>query len=159
MKRVFAKHAHDPANGVFGDCLRACIASLLDLEADSVPHFMYDGCSGEVGWARVNSFLAPRGLALMWIEVAPGGELGVEAYHMLAGLNGYGDQHVVIAHSMEPVHNPDTATNDFMAPETWLKPYDDSGTFHVGILVATSKRTSPFAQFALPKPEAANVVV
>lgn len=30
---------HNPAEGRYGDCFRACIASLLDLPAEEVPHF------------------------------------------------------------------------------------------------------------------------
>ena len=31
---------HDPENGKIGDCFRACVASLLDLPLEKVPHFM-----------------------------------------------------------------------------------------------------------------------
>jgi hypothetical protein len=31
---------HDPANGVIGDCWRTCVACLLDVEPETVPHFI-----------------------------------------------------------------------------------------------------------------------
>lgn len=53
---------HDPANGQYGDCMRAMIASLLELPIATVPHFlqMAKGNPGDF-WHRVNSFLAERG--------------------------------------------------------------------------------------------------
>ena len=38
--RSFQKQAnrHDPENGIFGDCYRTCLAGLLGVDRDSVPH-------------------------------------------------------------------------------------------------------------------------
>lgn len=33
------RNRHDPANGIYGDCHRAALASLLELSLDDVPHF------------------------------------------------------------------------------------------------------------------------
>jgi hypothetical protein len=30
---------HDPDNGTFGDCHRCCVAAILDLAPEEVPHF------------------------------------------------------------------------------------------------------------------------
>jgi hypothetical protein len=30
---------HDPANGKYGDCFRACVASLMEFPCEKVPHF------------------------------------------------------------------------------------------------------------------------
>lgn len=38
MKPVRQLYRHDPANGVYGDCWRACIASVLELPIEDVPH-------------------------------------------------------------------------------------------------------------------------
>lgn len=56
---------HDPDNNVYGDCMRATLASLLDLPAAEVPHFMEDNPSVEVYHQRISEFLAPKGLALL----------------------------------------------------------------------------------------------
>ena len=42
MKPVKQLFHHDPANGVWGDCFRAVIASVLSLPVEAVPHF-FDG--------------------------------------------------------------------------------------------------------------------
>jgi len=36
QKQLFG---HDPTQGVYGDCARACVACLLDLPIEDVPHF------------------------------------------------------------------------------------------------------------------------
>jgi len=39
---------HDPGNGMYGDCFRACIASLLDYDdPENVPHVFKDYRSGD----------------------------------------------------------------------------------------------------------------
>ncbi len=40
MKYHTQKFRHDPDNDTYGDCFRTCLACLLDLERDDVPHFM-----------------------------------------------------------------------------------------------------------------------
>ena len=48
---------HDPENGLYGDCYRACVACLLNLEVDQVPHFYHDGCNSEIGDKRCREWL------------------------------------------------------------------------------------------------------
>jgi hypothetical protein len=58
MKPVDQSILHDPSNGQFGDCMRAMVASILELSIDEVPHFMHDGTKdGVVFNQRVNAFL------------------------------------------------------------------------------------------------------
>src|SRR5690606_19121466 len=47
---------HDPPHS-YGDCIRACVASLLDMECEQVPHFYEDG-DGERGFERMRVWLA-----------------------------------------------------------------------------------------------------
>lgn len=56
---------NDPPNS-YGDCLRACIASLLDLPTTEVPHFVRDGCEPHVTYDRVRKWLAERQLVPMF---------------------------------------------------------------------------------------------
>jgi hypothetical protein len=35
------RYGHNEADGTFGDCHRTCIAMILDLDRDEVPHFMH----------------------------------------------------------------------------------------------------------------------
>lgn len=39
MKIQKQKYEHDPKNGVYGDCYRTCVAMILDMDRDDVPHF------------------------------------------------------------------------------------------------------------------------
>lgn len=58
---------HDPENGIFGDCFRASLASLLDLPIIGVPHFLYDGDADK--WTeRLNAFLSPMGYFMMTVS-------------------------------------------------------------------------------------------
>lgn len=54
MKRQFCKVKHEPENGTYGDCLRACVATVL---GHDVPHFFEDGCDGETGIQRLREYL------------------------------------------------------------------------------------------------------
>lgn len=52
---------HDPPNS-YGDCSRACIASILDIEdPNTVPHFCEDGDNGEAADKRLDFFLQDFG--------------------------------------------------------------------------------------------------
>lgn len=39
MKIQKQKYEHDPENGIYGDCYRTCVAMILDMDRDTVPHF------------------------------------------------------------------------------------------------------------------------
>lgn len=46
----------------YGDCMRACIASLLDLPIADVPHFLRDADGKSLGfWDGIYDFLEARG--------------------------------------------------------------------------------------------------
>lgn len=57
---------HDPANGKFGDCTRCCIAALLDLPPEAVPHFFetFSDLKGSAVWQSVDDYLRTQGLAM-----------------------------------------------------------------------------------------------
>lgn len=42
MRPQLQKHLFNDGSGVVGDCHRTCIAMILDLDRDEVPHFMED---------------------------------------------------------------------------------------------------------------------
>jgi hypothetical protein len=42
MKPIDQEFMHDPEKGIIGDCFRACIASILELDINEVPHFYRD---------------------------------------------------------------------------------------------------------------------
>jgi len=63
MRRHNSTIPHDPVNGQWGDCHRACFAMILGLDPTEVPHF-YDGGRDQCdAVADMRRFLAARGLA------------------------------------------------------------------------------------------------
>lgn len=48
---------HSPPD-TYGDCLRACVASVLDIDPpELVPHFFHDGCDADTAMTRLDFFL------------------------------------------------------------------------------------------------------
>lgn len=74
MKPVYQREQHDPAAGIWGDCHRAALASLLELPLSAVPHFTR---GARTDWReRERAWLAGMGLepALAEIPAADQGE-------------------------------------------------------------------------------------
>lgn len=106
MKPVHCRIAHEPENGKYGDCVRACIASLLELPAEDVPHFYEDDPGGDVANERIKTFLATKGFVPFWTFFD--GETPLQAifdqmlhanagvYYMLFHETNAGGDHVVI---------------------------------------------------------------
>ena len=61
-------YRHDPENGSVGDCFKTCVAMLLGVDADQVPHFAKDAidAGGDPGQAvqMLRDWLEPQGLGL-----------------------------------------------------------------------------------------------
>lgn len=79
---------HDPTNGVYGDCFRTVIASLLDLPAAEAPHFNAD--TGAFDMAEqdrlMNAWLAERKLSQVCVPFDGGFPLA-ELLAMMERLN------------------------------------------------------------------------
>ncbi len=109
MKPVDQQVLHDPDNGLYGDCQRACIASLLDLEPADVPHF-HETDNPATFWRSMNSFLAERGLFHLTtgaVDFDQGHFLdSADCYHMIYGRTERGTLHAVVALNGEIVHDP-----------------------------------------------------
>lgn len=105
---------HDPPNS-YGDCLRACIASLLNIQnAEDVPHFYRDG-DDERGAIELRAFLAGRGYRPFYMGLrAP--TTVEDIFHMMSELNTdveyllfcqcSGGDHVVLCRNGLIIHNP-----------------------------------------------------
>lgn len=61
MRFNFQTILHNPEEGHYGDCWRTCIACLLDLKPDEVPHF---ALQGKNYFESTQSWLHERGMAL-----------------------------------------------------------------------------------------------
>ena len=65
---------HNPGEGVFGDCWRTCIACLLNLQPEAVPHFMPEHWEDSgTATRKMQEFLRSMGYVL--IDYAIDGKL------------------------------------------------------------------------------------
>jgi len=107
---------HDPPNGSYGDCVRACVASILDLDSDIVPHFFHDNAPNPIPQERMSKFLAPLGLATFVAHYPASlmrddlltmmGQLNPDVHYMLFGRLANGGDHVVVCKGDQIVHDP-----------------------------------------------------
>lgn len=114
MTPVYCQITHNPPE-TYGDCLRACVATVLDLQSHEVPHFYNDGCSGEVGTQRLRDWLKSRKQAAFFVAfdsymprndvVQSVGIMNPGAVYLLFGATKNGD-HVVVCQDGEIVHDP-----------------------------------------------------
>jgi len=124
MKPVKQRNRHNPGAGVWGDCHRAAIASILELELDEVPHFYDNGCDVETAQEHERLFLAGKGIVPITIPLT--GELQtlldwLGAYnpgvcYLLGGLSRTGVTHTVVCRGNEIVHDPSLDESGIIAP-------------------------------------------
>jgi hypothetical protein len=116
MTPVLCRVKHDPEAGTYGDCVRACVASILDMDGDAVPHFFHDNCSGEVANVRMRDWLRTVGYSPFFVNY-PGeipkrdlmsmmSDLNPDTYYILFGMVESGGDHVVVCKGGHQVHNP-----------------------------------------------------
>ncbi len=109
-------HRHDSEDGLIGDCWRTCIANLLGLKPQQVPHFMAlhwgDGKDSEPARKAANEWLAQYNLQLMSIALTAGSSTGLShlgaSHYILEGMGIGGEcAHAVIGYgAFEVFHNP-----------------------------------------------------
>lgn len=114
MTPVMCMVRHNPPHS-YGDCVRACIASLLSMPAEHVPHFYHDDCDGLEGVRRIREFLKSIGYGVFTVQYSGEAPLSdvlavmndncPAAYYMLFGSNS-GGNHVVICQNDQIVHDP-----------------------------------------------------
>lgn len=118
---------HDPENGVYGDCWRATVASLLRLPIEEVPHVCDGPDDGKAG-ERMREFLDSQDCAL--IQVPFSGDMALEhvlsfvgsapvsggLHWCLMGTSRTGCNHVVICRGAEIVHDPSITQSGIVGP-------------------------------------------
>lgn len=116
---------NDPPHS-HGDCLRACVASLLDLPALQVPHFVRDGCEPEVTYQRVREWLADRGLVPMFSGYETS-EAPDEVLQFMASTNPgvyyilFSADHAVVCLNDEIIHDPAWVKGKLRQPaDMWI---------------------------------------
>ncbi len=130
---------HRPDLDEVGDCFRTCIACLLDLPIEDVPHFREAALAetDEVQRELMNGWLAGRGLRLiniaydctldqllaMMAASAPG------LHYLVSGESRSGNNHIVIARDRMIVHDTSIEQVGIIGP-------CDTGQYLVSLLVA-----------------------
>ncbi len=160
MIPVNQKYKHDPDAGVIGDCFRACLASLLELPLEQVPHFALESRKAglESMMPLVKDWLAARGLYLFNFPVSPPlgyrdptgeivrryGKCNPNIYYILAGairpdVEETGEDrynHAVICHGGRIVHNPNDSKPDIVGPI-------NSGSYLIFVLTRCGTDSDP----------------
>ncbi|HRW61546.1 MAG: hypothetical protein KDK08_05130 [Rhizobiaceae bacterium] len=118
-------YLHDPENGVWGDCQRAAIASILDRPVEDVPHFFFDGCDGDTADKRIDDWLSMLNLKMIFVPFE-GSELqnilNLQAmfqpgiHYMLVGKSRTGVNHCVVCKDSEIVHDPSLTDAGIVGP-------------------------------------------
>lgn len=105
----------DEGTGERGDCLKCCMASLLELDYDDVPHF---ASMGEMWWIEWTNWLAGRGWMLYnaWFSVADDDPTRLTGYtqgYWLASVtsrrtrkDGSSISHMILMHDGEVAWDP-----------------------------------------------------
>lgn len=118
------RNRHNPEEGVWGDCHRAAIASVLELDLDDVPHFADGGPTGEEFMRREQAFLRSLGLVRIAVPYDAPLEKVLECvrvlnpgvYYLLGGKSRTGVDHTVIGLNGQIVHDPSLDNSGIVGP-------------------------------------------
>jgi hypothetical protein len=103
---------HKPEIGQFGDCLRAVIATLLDMPISAVPHFNAIAKQDPtIFWESLQAFCASQGYAYLTVPARCGHAFfGADdgPYHEISGPSprGNGVTHAVVGRDGQIVFDP-----------------------------------------------------
>ncbi len=111
MIPVMQKLRHNPENNVKGDCLRACICSLLEISDENVPNFVDDDNYPE----KLYEWLQNKNLLFYYSDDPP---KGIE-YYMAWGTSPRGSKHSVICKCGKLVHDPHPDGGDVVNVTTY----------------------------------------
>lgn len=109
MTPVNQEFTHQPELGIYGDCQRAVIASLLDLPISDVPHFFLKAKENTpLYWALLQKFLISKGFVYQELpSSADRPEFSLDDYHEIAGTSPRGHcLHAVVGRNGKIVHDP-----------------------------------------------------
>lgn len=128
-------YRHEPDKGVWGDCFRASIASLLEIKPTEVPH-IYEGGDKGLGMPAMKVWLKERGLGIVEIPFATEPAdvmtamrvLNPDTFYHLTGKSRNDVAHVVVCCNDEIVHDPTIDQSGIVAPT-------DDGFVHVEFLI------------------------
>lgn len=116
-----------------GDCVRACITSILGLPLDAI-----ENVHGENWWDRLNAETAKHGyvLALLWMDFAPPDGYWIASVPSLslpAEPDGSEALHAVVCKGYELVHDP--AMKLRYSADDWTRAWNDRKVVEGWVLV------------------------
>lgn len=115
MKPVIQNSFYDEVAGTRGNCMSACIASILELDINDVPNFAQQATDRSLSMVSlIREWLRARDLGLVWIECRPEGEVleysfsALCCYFIASGVSPRDPhiQHAVVAWGNDLVHDP-----------------------------------------------------
>ncbi len=118
---------HDPPNS-YGDCIRAAVASILNIErTEDVPHFAHDDPDEVTALKRLKEWLLTRGLAPFFTMFDGSASLedvlmSIDAfnpgiYYLLFGRS-QNEDHVVVGCGGKIVHDPSWYSSSITGPNS-----------------------------------------
>lgn len=116
MKPVYMSSTiHSPDDGLFGDCVSACVASIFEMPPSQVPNFADEWQHHEGYVATLRSWLAQWDLTALFFNV-PGAAYettcldlraaGMDAFHLIGGVSTAGVRHMAVGQFGRVVHDP-----------------------------------------------------
>ena len=139
---------HDPEKNQFGDCFRACIATLLDIPIDDVPNFAEPWDKFFLN--RCRAFLKPLGYG--YYEHALLGEYTIKQclkymadqnanmYYIFVGGTETGTNHAVVCLNDAVVHDPTPEIRKITGRDSIIGPCKgaekEADAYFVGLIVA-----------------------
>ncbi len=119
-----------PASETPGNCFSACVASILEVSLEDVPHHV-----GEDWWERWQEWLAERNLGFLSVQLTESGELPLgwypDSYALLAADSPRGPWlHCVVWKGGEIVWDPSPERSTGVGQWrdlTWIVPLDPAG--------------------------------
>jgi hypothetical protein len=140
VKPVFQSDRGNPERTSAGDCFRACVASILELPLDNVPHFFQGQRTGSVispeRETAMQDWFGQLGLGFVTLALqtnTPGQAMALfgnrypDLYYILIGQTWKGVNHAVVCRGTYVAHDPARPTIGLAGPQT-------NGVFTVGII-------------------------
>lgn len=129
LKYQTQKYLHRPDEGTIGDCFPTCLACLLEVPRDDVPHFFEDWQGDPVPqWEAVDKWLREEHGVRLLKMTFDGSEVDVETLlpfisqhqpgyrYTLSGMSGNGVNHVVICKDGKIDHDPAIDKSGIVGP-------------------------------------------
>lgn len=117
------KNLHKPEEGIFGDCFRTCLAVLLGIDAEEVPHFLKTGKFEDqlyIEWLNANDLHLLRvtfpGECQLEQILITGSVMSGDMPYLLSGFSRTGCNHVVVCQGLEIVCDPSLIDAGIVGP-------------------------------------------